>query len=101
MPQYEWWVYIVLALPGILLFIVNWGVFIHNIRGKKFVSGILFVGGLWIAGVCLISPCKWLALAGLADPGIWLLVAALVKEFFPFGKKAGNTEDENRKNEEV
>ena len=100
MPQYEWWVYIVLALPGISLFIVNWVIYIHNIRGKKFVSGIPCVGGLWIAGVCLISPCKWLALIGLADPGFWLLVVALFEEYFSFGKKSGTKEDENRKKEE-
>ena len=99
MTQYEWWVYIVLALPGIFLFIMNWGAFINNIRGKKFVSGIPLIGGLWIAVTCLISPCKWLALAGVADPGIWLLVVALFREFFPFWKKSGNIVDEDRKDE--
>ena len=82
MPRYyDWWVYIVLALPGILLFAVNWVIFFHNLRGGKWVSGIVLFGGLWIAGVCLLSPWKWLALIGLADPGIWQLIYALFCEY--------------------
>ncbi|MBR6018752.1 MAG: hypothetical protein IK055_00875 [Lachnospiraceae bacterium] len=98
MPTYDWWVYIVLAIPGVFLFVMNWAAFIHNMRGKKFVSGIPLFGGLWIAVVCLISPCKWLALIGLADPGIWLLIAALVREYFPRRKQNDpeNTETEEK-----
>ena len=96
MPQYDWWVYIVLAVPGIFLFVMNWGIFIHNLRGKKFVSGIPPAGGAWIAVVCLISPCKWLAVIGLADPGIWLLIVALFDEFIINGKMSKKYIDENQ-----
>ena len=44
-------------------------------------------GGLWIAAVCLMSPCKWLALIGFADPGVWLLIVAIVEEIINMRKK--------------
>lgn len=81
MPIYDWWVYIVLALPGIFFYGMNWAIFIHNVRGGKFVSCVPALGGLWIAIVCLLSPIKWLALLGLTDPGCWLFIAAIFMEF--------------------
>ena len=87
MPVYDWWVYIVFAIPGLVLFFMNWGIFIHNARGGKWISGVPLFGGLWIAVVCLISPYKWLAFIGLADPGIWQLGWALISEWLPKGKK--------------
>ena len=87
MPVYEWWVYIVFAIPGLFLFFMNWAIFVHNARGGKWVSGIPIIGGLWIAVVCLISPYKWFALTGLADPGVWQLFQALFLELFSRGKK--------------
>ena len=91
MPSYDWWVYIIFAIPGIFLYVMNWAIFIHNARGGKWVSGIPLFGGLWIAAVCLLSPWKWLAFIGLSDPGIWLMIEALFLEFFPRKKK--NTEN--------
>ena len=82
MPRYDWWVYIVLASPGILVFIMNWAIYINNRHGKKWVSSIVLFGGVWIAIACLLSPIKWLALIGFTDPGVWLLIVALFKELF-------------------
>ena len=82
MPRYDWWVYIVLASPGIFVFIMNWAIYINNMRGKKWVSSIVLFGGVWIAVVCLLSPVKWLAFIGFIDPGVWLLIVALFKELF-------------------
>ena len=87
MQAMSWWAYVLLASPGIFIFVMNWSVFIHNMRGGKFVSGIPLIGGLWIAVACLISPWKWLALIGFADTGVWMLIAALFLEFFPWRKK--------------
>ena len=83
MPRYDWWVCIVLASPGIFVFIMNWAIYINNMRGKKWVSSIVLFGGVWIAVVCLLSPIKWLALIGFTDPGVWFLIIALFKELFP------------------
>ena len=83
MARFDWWVYLILALPGLFLSGMNWAIYIHNKRGKKWVSGVPLIGGLWIAAAALLSPCNWLALAGLADPGVWLLLAALTAAFIP------------------
>ncbi|MBO4864625.1 MAG: hypothetical protein J5517_09670 [Eubacterium sp.] len=80
MVYYAWWVYLIIAIPGIFLFVMNWAIFFHNKLGKRFVSNVPPLGGLWIAVVCLISPCKWLALIGLADPGLWLFIVAIISE---------------------
>ena len=93
MTYFAWWVYLILALPGIILFVINWGIFFNNVSGKKWISSIFLIGGLWIAVVCLISPCKWLALTGLADPGVWMPVHALFKELFSGKKKPVNGKD--------
>lgn len=98
MPVYDWWVYIVLAIPGIFLFVMNWIIFFHNARGGKWVSGIPFFGGLWIAAVCLLSPWKWLAFIGLSDPGIWLFFEALFLEFVLHKKNDDKTEDQDTEN---
>ena len=87
MRYYDWWMYIVLAVPGILMFLVNWMIFFHNTSQKKFVSGIPPAGGAWIAIVCLISPCRWLALIGFADPGLWLFVVAVITELLQSKKE--------------
>ena len=92
MPVYAWWVYIVFALPGLFFYIMNWVITIHNRRGKKFVSCVPPLGGLWIAIVCLISPVKLLALIGLSDPGLWLFIVALFEEFI-----LGRKDDEEKK----
>ena len=93
MRHFDWWVYIVMASPGIFLFVVNWIIFFHNMSGKKWSSGIPLIGGAWIAIACLLSPFKWLALAGFADPGVWMLIAAVVMEIIPHRKKDHDKSD--------
>ena len=97
MPVYDWWMYILLAIPGIILFVLNWAIFIHNQMGKKYSSNVPPLGGLWIAGVCLLSPVKWLALIGLADPGFWLLVFAILAECLPGRNKNVDKKDVDKK----
>lgn len=82
MPKYDWWVYIVLASPGIFLYVMNWLIVFHNARGGKWVSNVPGLGGLWIAIVCLLSPVKWMALLGLTDPGVWLIFVAIFQGVF-------------------
>ena len=95
MRYYDWWVYIILASPGIFVFVTNWASYIISLRGR-FVSGIPLFAGLWIAGVCLISPCKWLALIGLADTGVWLLIVALIRDFLiPHKKPQDDTPEDD------
>ena len=93
MVYYDWWVYIILAIPGIFVFVMNWCAYICSLRGR-FVSGVPIFGGLWIAVVCLISPCKWLALIGFADTGVWLLIVALIEDYIIQGKKPENDSTE-------
>ena len=93
MIHFAWWVYLLLAMPGIFIFVMNWGIFFNNISGKKWVSSVFLIGGLWIAIVCLISPYKWLALAGLADPGVWLIFHALINRAFSGKNKTEDKKD--------
>lgn len=67
MRYYSWWTYLLMALPGIVFYIVNWMIFINNALGKKWSSNIPPLGGVWIAIVFLLSPVKLLALTGLTD----------------------------------
>lgn len=67
MQYYSFWTYLLLAAPGIIFYVVNWAIFIHNSLGKKWSSNIPPLGGFWISVVCLLSPVKLLALIGLTD----------------------------------
>lgn len=75
MRYYNWWTYLLMAVPGILFYAVNWAILINNRLGKKWSSNIPPLGGLWIAVVALLSPVKLLALIGLTD-AFFVLVAA-------------------------
>ena len=96
MPRFDWWICIVLAIPGLFLFGMNWAIFFHNLKGKKWVSGIPPAGGVWIAVTALLSPCRWLALIGLADPGVWLFVQALISELSAHPTESTEPEDSGR-----
>lgn len=71
------WTIILMQLPGSFFYIMNWAIYIHNKRGKKWVSPTPPLGGLLIAAVFLLTPYKLLALIGLTDPGLWVIIAGL------------------------
>lgn len=75
------WTIILMQLPGSFFYIMNWAIYIHNKRGKKWVSPTPPLGGLLIAAVFLLTPYKLLALIGLTDPGLWVIIAGLA-DFF-------------------
>ena len=75
---------ILMLLPGSFFYIMNWAIFIHNKRGKKWVSNTPPLGGVLIAAVFLLTPYKLFALIGLTDPGLWVIMAGLadfIKEY--------------------
>lgn len=79
-----------MLLPGLFFYIMNWAIYIHNKQGKKWVSNTPPLGGLLIAAVFLLTPYKLLALIGLTDPGLWVIIAGLadyVKELKYRSKK--------------
>ena len=81
---------ILMLLPGLFFYIMNWAIYIHNKQGKKWVSNTPPLGGLLIAAVFLLTPYKLLALIGLTDPGLWVIIAGLadyVKELKYRSKK--------------
>ena len=78
MQYYSFWTYLLLAAPGIIFYVVNWAIFIHNSLGKKWSSNIPPLGGFWISVVCLLSPVKLLALIGLTDAFFVLVVMCFI-----------------------
>lgn len=54
----RWIVFAPLALFFGAMLLGNWAIAINNIRGKKFVSWIPFLGGLSGAGALLVMPLE-------------------------------------------
>lgn len=89
---------ILLMIPGLFFYIMNWAIFIHNKQGKKWVSNIPPLGGLIIGAVFLFTPYKLCALIGFTDPGFWLIVNWLITEFIQ--KKNNSDYEENNDNQQ-
>ena len=69
---------LIIALVGSFFFIMNWAIVIHNKRGKKWSSPVPPLGGLLIFIAGLMSTVKPLALIGLADPALWMILSLLL-----------------------
>jgi hypothetical protein len=54
----RWIAFSLLALFFVVMFVANWAIRINNIRGKKSVSYIPFLGGLSGAGALLVMPLE-------------------------------------------
>ena len=73
----KWTVAIILALIGAFFLFMTYGSMITSIKHNTHISGVPFVGGLFILAGFLLSPVKWLALLALLDPGIWMIPFAI------------------------
>ena len=85
---------------GIYMYGMNWAIFINNlIPGRKWSSMIPLLGGLLIAVGILLIGGGWWALAGLTDPGVWVIVYSLVSEYIIGRNKQGKNIDKEETNE--
>ena len=77
---------IFLAVLGLFPYVMNWAIVIHNKRGKKWSSPVPPLGGLLIFIGGLISSIKPLALIGLTDPAMLMILSLLVSLLLPKSK---------------
>lgn len=95
-----WGACIFIGLIGLFFLVVTYGALIVSKKSGHYVSGAPCVGGILIAVAFLTSPCKWLALLGLLDYGVWMLPYLLIKDLV-FGKKSEPAASDNSKEKQT
>ena len=68
------------AIPGALCILVSYGAMLASRREGRHISGVPLFGGVLVALGFLLSPCKWLALLGLLDYGVWMVGWSIVSD---------------------
>lgn len=92
-----WGACILFGLLGVFFLVMTYAALIARQKGNHFVSGVPCVGGTCIVIAFLLSPCKWLALLGFLDYGLWYLPYLLVKDFI-IDKKTESADSEDAEN---
>lgn len=86
---------------GGFFYIMNWAIFFNNLNPKnKWSSMVPPLGGLLIALAFLLfipAPWKWLALIGVTDPCIGMVVYTIAISVF--GKDTDKDKDKEEKDE--
>ena len=90
---------IILIGIGLFFVIMTYGAAYESSRSDHFISGVPFVGMIFLLIGGLISTFKPLALICLIDPGPWMMICSAVrdynnnKKFFGYIEKNGFTPD--------
>ena len=86
---------------GAFFYIMNWLIFINNmIPGRKWSSMVPPIGGLIIAVMILILGGRWLALIGITDPCVFVIVYSLLKPHKRMlTENVNNEKDKEEKND--
>lgn len=83
---------------GGFFYVMNWAIFFNNLNPKnKWSSMVPPLGGLLIALAFLLfipAPWKWLALIGVTDPCIGVLIYSIAKD--AFGKAPEEEKDKDK-----
>ena len=87
----KWGVCILLGSIGVFFLVMTYGALIVSRKSKHFVSGVPCAGGICIVIAFLLSPCKWLALLGFLDYGLWYLPYLLIRDLV-IDKKSAPTD---------
>lgn len=75
----KWTVAIILALIGGFFMFMTYGALITSKKHDTHISGVPFVGAIFVFLGFILSPIKWLAFLALLDPGIWMIPVGILK----------------------
>lgn len=75
-----WGLCMLFAVPGVFFLVMTYGALIVSKKTGKHISGVPCIGGICLILAFLLSPCKWLALLGLLDYGLWELPYLLLRD---------------------
>ena len=84
---YPWAAPAVLIAIGMFFIVMSYGALIQSKKTGKHISGVPFIGGIFVFLGFIISPIKWLAVLALVDYSYWMFVYSLLSERFKRGKK--------------
>jgi hypothetical protein len=73
----KWTVAIILALIGAFFMFMTYGSMIAGKRSNTHISGVPFVGAIFVFLGFILSPIKWLAFLALLDPGILMIPVSI------------------------
>lgn len=96
----KWGACIFFGLIGAFFLVMTYGALIVSKKSGRYVSGVPFFGGICIVIAFLLSPCKWLALLGFLDYGLWYVPYMLIKDLVT-GKKSEPVDADDTEQEET
>ena len=84
---YPWAAPAVLIAIGMFFIVMSYGALIQSKKTGKHISGVPFIGGIFVFLGFIISPIKWLAFLALLDYSYGMFIYCLLSERFKQGKK--------------
>ena len=84
---YPWAAPAVLIAIGMFFIVMSYGALIQSKKTGKHISGVPFIGGIFVFLGFIISPIKWLAFLALLDYSYGMFIYCLLSERLKQGKK--------------